>query len=149
MEQHDQSGTDDLYVVRVLNERELAISGGSAAGVYEHQLYSVLAPGEKLEDPKTGEVLGELLTAKALVKVYEVSEKFALARTFRSKRVKVSGGLALGVDLFNPPKYETRTETLVRGASYDSSSKIAVEPGDPVKRWDGPEDEAPSTSVLS
>jgi hypothetical protein len=88
------------------------------------------------------------VVSKALVKVYQVSEKFALAQTFRTKRVKVSGGIGGGItDVFNPPKYETRKETLVRDASYEVRGDLAVEPGDPVRRWEGSPDDAPSTNV--
>jgi hypothetical protein len=138
----------ELYVVKVLNAREVVISGGKAAGIQEGDMFSILSNADPIKDPKTGEVLGDLVVSKALVKVYQVSEKFALAQTFRTKRVKVGGGVGGGItDIFNPPKYETRKETLVRDASYDVQGDLAVEPGDPVRRWDGEPDDAPSANV--
>lgn len=140
-----------LHVVQVLNARELVISGGSEAGLSEDDIVRVLAPVVALKDPVTGEDLGELVTAKAVLRVYQVAPKYALARTFRSRRVKTGGGGLLGgyttANVFSPPKYETRTETLLRDTRFDISGEMAVEAGDPVELWDGSVDDVPSVTT--
>lgn len=134
-----------LHVVRVLSDRELIVSGGEAAGLQKDDRLSVLDAPTDIKDPVTGEILGQLTATKVLVEVYEVAEKFALARTFRTRKVRVdSGGLA---DVFNPPKFEMKKETLSgtgEGDSADEGVTRAVNPGDAVRIWDGPVDDAPT-----
>lgn len=144
-----ESGVIRLRVIRILNDRELVVSGGSDAGLEEDDLLRILGPEVELRDPETGEDLGLLRTTKALVRIYNVAKKYALARTFRSRRVLVSGTpsrLGFG-ELFSPPKYETRTETLERDPDHDVSSEGAVEVGDPVEVWDGAVDDVPSVTA--
>jgi len=80
-------------------------------------------------DPETKEVLGQIVSTKAAVRVYDVRERFALARTYRTQTVNVGGTgqldpLAGSRTAFQPPKYVTRVETLRR-------AKDAGQPIDP------------------
>lgn len=142
----DQCGPT-FRVVRVLNARELVVSGGEQAGLGIDDVLRVLGEPFQLEDPVTGEDLGSLRTTKALVRVYDVAPRYALARTFRSRQVRVSGSPMGALDLFSPPKYETRTETLERDRSSDLTGDGAVQVGDLVERWEGAVEDVPSVTA--
>lgn len=136
-----------LHVVRVLNARELVISGGSEAGLSEGNVVRVVSPAVALKDPISGEDLGQLATTKAVLRVYQVAPKYALARTYRTKKVNVGGsGNSFG-NIFSPPKYETRTETLLRDSSLDVSGDLAIEVGDIVEPWEGTVGDIPSVTT--
>lgn len=112
-----------IKVVEVLNDRELAISAGSDRGIVVDTVLRISGgPARQLTDPDTGEVLGEILRGKAVVRVYDVAPKFALARTFRMHRVNRGGnGAALtGIArIFEAPQWESVVETL-HGAPDDA-----------------------------
>lgn len=142
-----------LKVARVINDRELAITGGSDAGVQVGDVLMVLGKPVQILDPGSQEPLGEVATSKAVVRVYEVQERFCLARTFRQKRVNVGGDGLAGAGLgrfFEPPKYETRTETLRRnpelGLDIDEDEAV-VQVGDSVEAFSGETDDIPSSTV--
>jgi len=138
------SGTEHkgqrLHVVNVLNSRELIVSGGEEAGLQEEDVLSILDDPTDVVDPITNQVLGKLVAAKALVQVYQVAEKYALARTFRNKKVRVSGAIT---DVFSPPKYELQKESLASGGVLTDGKDRSVMPGDVVQIWEGPVDDAP------
>jgi hypothetical protein len=137
-----------LHVVKILNARELVISGGAAANLSEGDVVRVLSKALPLEDPISGEDIGELVTTKAVLKIYQVAPRYALARTFRTRRVKVGGGVGTGGlgNIFSPPQYETRTESLVRDRSLDLPGDLAVDVGDVVELWTGPVEDVPSVT---
>ena len=123
-------------VARVLNSREVAINKGSDDGVEIGMIFKILSTkGSKIEDPDTGESLGSVDLVKSSVKVTVVQDRIAVASTYRSRRVNVGGrGLAFS-GLFEPPKWETRFETLRidEAAIEDLDEEDAiVNTGDPV-----------------
>lgn len=141
-----------LHVVRVLNAREVVVSGGADAGLSADTLLRILGKTEDLIDPVTGENLGTLKATKALVRIYDVAQRYALARTFRTKRIQVGGGMGNPAtkltSMFAPPEYETRTETLAKDPTTAFfTDDLAVEPGDPVEIWSGNASDVPSTTV--
>lgn len=148
-EHKERAGSPDLYVVKVLNARELVIAGSGLERVSEGMTLRVIGEPVPLQDPVTGEHLGTLTGTKVLLRVYDIASKYALARTFRSKSVLIRGTPALrGLgDLFSPPEYETRTETLQRDSSKDLSGESAVQTGDHVEIYEGPVDEVPGVTV--
>lgn len=76
-------------VARVNSESELIINRGESDGVRNGMRFYIRGEPLTVKDPDTGEALGEVLPIKIVVKAEEVSERFCIARTFRSKRVKV------------------------------------------------------------
>ena len=123
-------------VARVLNSREVAINKGSDDGVKIGMIFKILSTkGSEIKDPDTGEPLGSVDLVKTSVKVTVVQERITVASTYRSHRVNVGGrGLALA-GLFEPPKWETRVETLRidEAAIEDLDEEDAiVHTGDPV-----------------
>jgi hypothetical protein len=120
-----------------MSVRDLIINRGADHGVTKDLIFKVL-DGEpfKVNDPETGEILGEVTRVKVLVKVSEVSPLFCVARTYRT-RVVNTGGSSLG-DLnayFQPPKWESRVETLERKATERNidTERALVDTGDPVE----------------
>jgi hypothetical protein len=114
-------------VAKITSDREVILNRGSEHGVEQGMYFYIKGDPIDIADPDTNESLGSVTPIKIVVQVGEVSEKFCIARTFRSQRVKVAdavkGGdlyssFAMGGGLgrqFQPPqpaKYETRVETL-------------------------------------
>ena len=101
-------------VARVLNAREVAINVGSRDGVEVGMIFKILSTkGSQITDPDTEDLLGSVELEKTRVKVIMVQERIAVASTYRSKKVNVGGtGPDYGALLFEPPKWETRVETL-------------------------------------
>ena len=126
-------------VARVLNSQEVAINRGTRDGVRLGMVFSVLSTkGADINDPETGELLGSVDVEKTRVKVTIVEERLSVASTFRTIRTNV-GGRGLGLaNIFEPPKWETRVETLELEESSKielSESETIVRTGDPVVQW--------------
>lgn len=128
-------------VARILNSRELAINVGTNDGVIAGMHFDVLDPkGEDITDPDTGEVLGSIDRPKVRVQVIKVYERLSVASTYKKNEVNVGGrGSHLGVgglaDLFMPPKFVTKYETLktTEKTWEDLEEKESfVKTGDPV-----------------
>jgi hypothetical protein len=126
-------------VARVLNTREVAINKGLKDGVEVGMIFKILhTKGLSIADPDTGEPLGSVELEKVKVKVTIVQEMIAVASTYRTRRVNVGGsGFAFG-SVFDPPKWETRVETL----EIDEASRVEldeedsyVRTGDPVVQY--------------
>jgi hypothetical protein len=118
-------------VARVSSDRELIINRGSEHGVEVGMVFRVKGTDVQVKDPDTGEILGEVSRIKVLVRVDEVAEKFCIARTFRTQRVNVGGvndSLTGLNQIFQPPKWETRVETLRR----DPAKGERISPGESV-----------------
>lgn len=130
-------------VARVLNNRNVALNKGWKDGVEAGMVFNILSPsGADIADPDTGERLGSVELTKAAVKVTDVQERLSVASTFRFSRVNV-GGAAHSLSLtsgalakmFQPPKWETRYETLEvdENAENELSERDSrVKTGDPV-----------------
>lgn len=101
-------------VARVLSSREVAINRGSDDGVVAGMIFKILSTkGSEITDPDTDEELGSVELVKIKVKVTDVQERIAVASTYRTHEVNVGGtGIGFGGKMFEPPKWETRVETL-------------------------------------
>lgn len=144
--------TEAIRVAEILNDRELALTGGASNGLAVGDVLRIVTQqATQIRDPETGEPLGEIVRTKAIVRVYEVQERFALARTFRTRRVNVGGqGTSSFAGIFEAPKYETRVETLRRDPSGEraldeAESVVAV--GDVAEIVEGKADDIPTSTV--
>lgn len=130
-------------VARVLNNRNVALNKGRKDGVEAGMVFNILNPlGADITDPDTGERLGAVELSKATVKVTDVQERLSVASTFRFSRVNVGGearnfSLTQGAlaKMFQPPKWETRYETLevdedAENELSEEDSRVKI--GDPV-----------------
>ena len=105
-------------VAQIINSREVALNVGSDQGVELNMLFDIMTQnGFDIRDPDTNEILGSVERPKVRVKVVMVRPRLCVASTYRTTRVNV-GGVGIGdisfvrSGLFEPPKWETRTETL-------------------------------------
>jgi hypothetical protein len=126
-------------VARILNSRELVINRGHEAGVREGMRFAVLdTTGEGIKDPDTGEQLGSVQRTKVQLEVTQVSDKMAVAKTYKYRSVNVGGtNYQLGdiASLFAPARIVQRPETLkVEDADWEplSEGRSFVKIGDPV-----------------
>lgn len=124
-------------VARILNSRELVINKGSSDGVHAGMVFDVLDPkGEDIQDPITRESLGSVYRPKIQVKVSEVKERLAVARTFKSHEINVGGlGGMSTTRIFQPPKWVKRYETFkTEDAAWEEIRESAsfVKVGDPI-----------------
>lgn len=100
-------------VAELVSDREIVINRGALHGVTEGMVFKVVDPiGVEITDPETGESLGSVQRVKVVVRAHEIAERFTIARTFRVKRRNVGGQMGTFQNIFAPPKWETRTETL-------------------------------------
>jgi hypothetical protein len=141
-------------VARITSDRELIINRGAEHGVDEGMRFIVKGEPVDVPDPDTGESLGQVTSVKVIVQIREVDSKFAIARTFRSRRVNLGGsssGPGSIAGMFQPPKWETRVETLRRNPKADaplSEVDSIVQVGDIVESLlDGEDYENTSTAL--
>ena len=71
-------------VASILNTRELVINIGSEQNVKIGMKFKVLENNYEIPDPITHEILGNIEREKIRVKVVEVKEKLAIARTYET-----------------------------------------------------------------
>jgi hypothetical protein len=72
-------------VAKIISVRELGINIGGIQGVVEGMVFAVLADTPlHVEDPDTGEMLGEIERYKVRVKATEVFDKFSICRTYET-----------------------------------------------------------------
>lgn len=125
-------------VASVLNDREVALNKGAIDGVNVGMVVKILfRTGADIRDPDSDELLGSVELEKTRVKVVSVQERISVASTFRTYKVNVGG---TGVPfptlsrVFEPPKWETRTETLRTDESIKEElreEESHVKTGDP------------------
>lgn len=103
-------------VAQILNARELVINRGSTHGVRPDMIFEVLADeADDIVDPETGESLGSVDRPKVPVRVIQVKDRLAVARTFRSREKNVGGAGGVGLGglpalqsfnrMFDPPRF--------------------------------------------
>lgn len=129
-------------IAKILNAREVALNIGESQGVELGMTFEILCEsGGEIRDPDSGDILGVAEVAKARVKIKRAYEKFAVATTYRTKRVNVGGAGPSPIDIsryFAPPKWETRYETLKTEGGFEtvaeglSESESYVRVGDSV-----------------
>jgi hypothetical protein len=86
-------------------------------GVIVGMYFDVLDPkGEDIRDPDSGEILGSIERPKVRVQVVKIHDRLSVAATYKKRAVNIGGrGALIGLglsDLFMPPKYVTKYETL-------------------------------------
>lgn len=71
-------------VAKILNARELVINIGQEHGVMKGMIFAVLEESPlTIQDPSTGEVLGELDREKVRVKATEILPRMTVCKTYR------------------------------------------------------------------
>jgi len=110
-------------VAQILNDREVIINRGSTHGVRVGTYIGIIDPlSLDVTDPETGDSIGGIRRVKVILKVTQVSDRLAVAATFKTTRVNTGGsglgGLGAASRIFEPPKYVERVERL----GFDSTS---------------------------
>jgi hypothetical protein len=125
-------------IAKVLNSREIALNVGSVHGVKVGMLFDVLHPeGFEIHDPDTGEILGSVASPKVRVRIARVQERLSVASTCKAKSVNTQA-IKDWRDLFEPPNWENRYETLKIERPFERDIKEMdeadsyVSTGDPV-----------------
>jgi hypothetical protein len=112
-------------VAQVTSDRELILNRGSEDGVEVGTYFYVKDEPIEVIDPDSGEKLGDVSPIKIVVRAEEVTQRFCIARTFRTRKVKVEeevkagalydslrfGGLGNQLQPPRPAKFETFVET--------------------------------------
>lgn len=149
------SDSDRIHgvVAKIVSDREVILNKGLEHGLKGGDYVAVIDPStQSVRDPGTGEELGGLKRIKAVLRVVEAAPKLALAMTFRTKRVRVSGGLGSPTlaGMFAEPKYETRVETL----KFDPEAGLPIDDEESVISTNDPfevvtEEEAEDTRTVT
>ncbi len=66
-------------IIRIIDDETVLINLGSAAGIDETSVFSILADPEEVRDPFSNEVLGTVSIVKGRVMADKVSERFTIA----------------------------------------------------------------------
>jgi len=75
-------------IIRIIDKRTVIINLGSKDRISGNSIFSIMGEPEKILDPDTKEVLGEVTIVKTRVKAKEVAEKFTIATTkWKSTRI--------------------------------------------------------------
>jgi hypothetical protein len=84
-------------IAKIVDERTVIINRGAEAGVREGMKFAILAGGDAVADPDTGEALGTWEVVKDYVKAAHVQEKISVctaARTTADSEQKTSKTLS-------------------------------------------------------
>ncbi len=102
-------------IIRILDRRTVIINLGKNNGITEKSIFSIMGTPEKIIDPETLDVLGEVTIVKSRVKAKEVAEKFTIATTkWESVRINAfnrwTGMLAQNVEKIEQDEGELLVE---------------------------------------
>ena len=70
-------------VAKIVDDRTVVINRGSKDGVSENMTFAIVARGDEVTDPDSGESLGAWEVVKGQVKVTHVQEKLSVCSAFR------------------------------------------------------------------
>jgi len=123
-------------VAAILNELELAINRGKEHGVKRGMRFEVLEPeGVAVTDPDTGDVLGEEVAIKIVVKVVRVENDYSVARS--DEELPGTGGIdylfAASAALKGQPARRRTLSTEDALFPVLKEEKSYVKRGDPVR----------------
>jgi hypothetical protein len=114
---------------------------GRKDGVKEKMRFKVVC-SVPVKDPDTGEELGEINREKIRVEVFQVEERFSLARTYETYQVNVGGDGILfrsalddGIKkMLEPQKIVTKVKTFDDASEFDAidNSQSPIKVGDRV-----------------
>ena len=81
-------------VAAVVDDTTLVLNVGSVHGVREGMLFAIVSEHQEIEDPDTGESLGNWEAVKARVIVSHVQEKMCTVRSLLAEETDTSGTLS-------------------------------------------------------
>lgn len=103
----------NLKVASVESEFRVVLNAGAVDDVKVGMTFVIFELGDVIEDPDSGEPLGQLEKVKGKVEVVHVQEKLSVAQSseFITRKVPISPSGAFGIRIHGEPQYE---ETRVR-----------------------------------
>lgn len=126
-------------IAQILTERELVINIGEQDGVEEGMQFAVLAGSPvQIQDPETGELLGQLDREKVRVEAIRVMERMSVCATYETRIVGGLYGIWDVSEMFRPKERVPKTLRATR-ESYPpplSSTESYVKIGDVVRELD-------------
>lgn len=76
------SVTKKIKIIKIIDETAFIINVGSDDGIERDDKFEILdTEGEQIEDPETGEVLGNLNTSKGIIVAENIYPKMTIAKT--------------------------------------------------------------------
>ena len=116
-------------IAKILNSREVALNIGQVQGVSLGMRFEVLAPqAYEIPDPDTGVILGSVASTKVPVEITRVYDNVSVAATYRKQSVDIRV-ISRPADIFLPPLWERRYETLKAGGGF-AKDTIDLDPAD-------------------
>lgn len=76
-------------VVKIISDYEIVINGGKKDSLTRGSKLEIFVPGERLEDPETGEFLGVIDHIKAYIKIEDVFDSMSICKNAENKVTNV------------------------------------------------------------
>jgi hypothetical protein len=114
----------ESLVARVNSETQLVLNVGQDNGVRPGDTFRIMSQdGIPVNDPVTGEPLGDLPVEKARVRVQTTYSKICIAETYRT--YTVGGGMALG-GIFGPEREVVEKMTVEQSEPAEVDRTVRV-----------------------
>lgn len=111
-------------VARVSSKTQLVLNVGSEHGVRPGDTFRIMSDdGIPIEDPETGELLGELPVEKVRVRAQRIYPKICVVETYRT--YTVGGANVLGT-MFGPERTVTEEMSVERSEDHDVDKTVRV-----------------------
>ncbi|HRU07181.1 MAG TPA: hypothetical protein P5137_15550, partial [Candidatus Brocadiia bacterium] len=79
-------------IARILSESHVVINIGAQQGVKEGMVFTILAQGDEVKDPDTGETLGRWEVSKGKIVATNVQDRLSTCEAYEAPRQDWSGG---------------------------------------------------------
>lgn len=118
----------EAKVAEIISDRDLVLNKGANSGIRVGMRFKILhARGAEIRDPDTSEVLGSVEIEKTIVKITSISDKFAVARTFRMI-VEDPGGILSSTGIFFQREFKPRKESIETLRTNGKNAKSDLSP---------------------
>jgi hypothetical protein len=121
----------ETKIARIISPTQVVLAAGSAQGVREGMHFLIFELSEPINDPETGESLGQLELVKGRVKVAHVQEKMSYATTLNRE---ISRSVFPSIQPFLPREWkETVYDQLPVEGAVALQTDLKVRVGDRVR----------------
>ncbi|MBI1390284.1 MAG: hypothetical protein GC154_17730 [bacterium] len=125
-------------ILRILDEQRIIVSAGFEQGVGPGDHFHIIQIGEEINDPESGEALGQLHTIKAEVAAVHVQDKISLMMPLSEQQIRpdtvLSAVLAQTSSTSRTPLEPNRGRLYVRPTQVHGRGPIdPIEVGDTVR----------------
>lgn len=127
-------------VVKIVDKYSVVVDIGSVDGVSEDMDFVIYETGEEIEDPETGESLGELEHPKARVKPHHIQANMTVMETAETE-IRTYEGPANIPNPFRKRKKKVRKPLPLEEAPETEESDNNIQVGDLVREYHPDSDE--------